>query len=479
MGRVELDGGAQAGRVRAGRRRAASTAARQVLGEPEAVGVAHEADDLVALGQQQLGQEGAVLAGDAGDKRPPACRWSCRVARRHGRQSLAPASGAAASRVASSVSAQALARVPCAPSSRAPPGRASRRGSCAGPRRCGPGRAATRKPRSPASSSSTATRSSTETSRPVPMLTSPLTPARRDRGEVRRHDVADVDVVARLASVAEHGRRLAGEQLAAEDRHDAGLAERVLPGAVDVAVAQRDRRRRRTAARTAARSARRRTCSGRTGPRAAASASRGSAAVGLAVDRAAGGAEDEAPDARLVRGLQHVDRALDVDAARRRPGRRPTCARRSGPRGGRRPRDGNAAAVADTSAASVMSTSRSAAPRANAPSRFERRPVDRLSITCHVVAGIEQRVDEIGADEPGSAGDEGAHRGHPSGASPAVRSLRARAAHRRTPRASAALTTSGAGERPHALAPALAGLLVAPQARYRQRHRCRRRRRHE
>ena len=60
--------------------------------------------------------------------------------------------------------------------------------------------------------------------------------------QVGLHDVADVHVVARLEAVAEHRRAPALEQLAAEDRDHAGLAERVLARAVDVAVAQRDGR---------------------------------------------------------------------------------------------------------------------------------------------------------------------------------------------------------------------------------------------
>src|SRR5437762_4408535 len=58
-------------------------------------------------------------------------------------------------------------------------------------------------------------------------------------GEVRRDDVADEHVVARLAAVAVDRRAPAVHQPAAEDGDDAGLAERVLAGPVDVAVAQR------------------------------------------------------------------------------------------------------------------------------------------------------------------------------------------------------------------------------------------------
>ncbi len=54
-------------------------------------------------------------------------------------------------------------------------------------------------------------------------------------GEDRAHDVADVDVVARLGAVAVDRRLLAGLQLAAEDRDHARLAQRVLAGPIDVA----------------------------------------------------------------------------------------------------------------------------------------------------------------------------------------------------------------------------------------------------
>ena len=62
---------------------------------------------------------------------------------------------------------------------------------------------------------------------------------RAGRRERRARHVAHVDVVARLAPVAEDGERLAAGEAAEEDRHDAGLAVRVLPRPEDVAVAQR------------------------------------------------------------------------------------------------------------------------------------------------------------------------------------------------------------------------------------------------
>ena len=61
--------------------------------------------------------------------------------------------------------------------------------------------------------------------------------------------------------------------------------------------------------------------------------------------------------------------------------------------------------------ASRMSASWKLAPRASAARRFSRLPVERSSMTVHLVAAIEERVDEVGADEAGSAGDQGAHGG--------------------------------------------------------------------
>ena len=61
-----------------------------------------------------------------------------------------------------------------------------------------------------------------------------------ERTERRAGDVADVDVVARLAAVAEDPRLLASQSGAEEDRDDARLAVRVLARPVDVSVAERD-----------------------------------------------------------------------------------------------------------------------------------------------------------------------------------------------------------------------------------------------
>ena len=234
----------------------------------------------------------------------------------------------------------------------------------------------------PPSSPRRAASSSTSVSIPVPTLIAPgrLRLRRRQR---RRDHVAHIYVVAGLAAVAEDRRPAALLQPAAEDRDHPGLAERVLARAVDVAEPQahageaveafverqvalgrvlalpvgghrRDRRRLRQ---------------------------RQLLPLALAVDRAAGGDEDEAPCAGGARRLQHVGGAADVDRGveggvgdrlahvdlggevEDRPRARP-----------RRP--GSA-----TAARSRMSISTSRAPPASAPSRFSRRPVERSSTT--------------------------------------------------------------------------------------------------
>ena len=71
------------------------------------------------------------------------------------------------------------------------------------------------------------------------MLIGPVA-SRLRRGQRRRDHVAHIYVVAGLGAVAEDGRPPAVAQQAAEDRDHAGLAERVLARAVDVAEPQGD-----------------------------------------------------------------------------------------------------------------------------------------------------------------------------------------------------------------------------------------------
>src|SRR5262249_1171617 len=61
-----------------------------------------------------------------------------------------------------------------------------------------------------------------------------------ERPQAHAGHVADVDVVAGLLAVAVHGHGLAAQHPAAEDRHHAGLAMRVLPWTVDVGIAEGD-----------------------------------------------------------------------------------------------------------------------------------------------------------------------------------------------------------------------------------------------
>ena len=148
----------------------------------------------------------------------------------------------------------------------------------------------------------------------VPMFTAPVA-SESPAAMIACDEVADVDVVARLRAVAEHLRPAAGEVLAAEDRDHAGLAVRVLARAVDVAEAQRHRRQAVQALVEARGTARRRASTCRSRPSAGRRMVLGRRDhVGLAVDRAAGRGEHEAPRAGLARGLEHVDRALDVRA---------------------------------------------------------------------------------------------------------------------------------------------------------------------
>src|SRR5215212_2438114 len=51
-------------------------------------------------------------------------------------------------------------------------------------------------------------------------------------------DITDVDVIAGLLSLAVYGRAPTGGQIRGEDRHNPALTVRVLPGTVDVRVAQ-------------------------------------------------------------------------------------------------------------------------------------------------------------------------------------------------------------------------------------------------
>src|SRR5439155_10398085 len=59
-------------------------------------------------------------------------------------------------------------------------------------------------------------------------------------GKGRARDIAGIDVVAGLLPFAEDPRRAALGQRAEENCHDPGFALRILPGSVDVSVAERD-----------------------------------------------------------------------------------------------------------------------------------------------------------------------------------------------------------------------------------------------
>ena len=200
-------------------------------------------------------------------------------------------------------------------------------------------------------------------------------------GQVGGHDVADVDVVAGLEAVSEHGRVLALEQQPAEDRHHAGLAERVLPRPVDVAVAQRHRREPVHALVEVA------VALGAELGQAVRGLGRHGVVLGrrqdlaLAVDGAAGRGVHHAPHPRAAGGLEHVDGAAHVDLhvghrVRHRLAHVDLRGHVEDHLGG-----GLRANTAPTSSRSRTSTTHSSAPAARAPSRFWRLPVERSSIT--------------------------------------------------------------------------------------------------
>ena len=130
------------------------------------------------------------------------------------------------------------------------------------------------------------------------------------RREHRRDDVADVDVVARLLAVAEDRHALAGAQPVDEDRDDAALELRQLARPVDVREAERDVTRpvQAVPGREVLLGRELRGAVGRERPPLVV-LPRG--ALALAVDRAAGGAEDQLRAVR-ARRLEHVHRPEHV-----------------------------------------------------------------------------------------------------------------------------------------------------------------------
>ena len=152
------------------------------------------------------------------------------------------------------------------------------------------------------------------------------------------------------------------EQLAAEDRDHAGLAQRVLARPVDVAVAERDGREAVQAREQGAvvLGAELREAVGRLGRDRV--VLRGRDDLALAVDGAAGGGVDDAAHAGRRGGAQHVDRALDVHArVERGVGHRPAHVDLSG-KVEDRPPARRARRRSATAAASRMSSSSRSAP---------------------------------------------------------------------------------------------------------------------
>ena len=179
--------------------------------------------------------------------------------------------------------------------------------------------------------------SMTVTSSPRPMLNAP--PASDSAAsEVRADDVVHVDVVARLEAVAEHDRLAAVDHTAAEDRDHAGLAERVLARAVDVAEAERHRGQAVQAVEQRAVALGAELGQAVRGLRRDRVVLGGRDRLRLAVDRPAGGGEHDAAARRGPSRRSARSRCRPRSRRSRRPGRPPTCARPPARPGGRSPR---------------------------------------------------------------------------------------------------------------------------------------------
>jgi hypothetical protein len=223
-------------------------------------------------------------------------------------------------------------------------------------------------------------------------------------GDERAHEIADVEVVAGLRAVPVDRRRPAVAEAPAEDRDDAGLAAGILPRPVDVAEAQ-GHRRQPVQALVQAEVA--------LGAELALAVARhrqrllglgGRQRLRLAVDRSSRGGEHEPAGAALAGRLQHVDGAEDVDLGVERGGvdRHAHVDLRGeveDPLGAEGPEAvQQAGGVADV------------APLEHRAALQRGLQVD-LASGGHVVddedliARVEQRIDEVGPDEAGAAGD--------------------------------------------------------------------------
>src|SRR3954469_11403728 len=228
------------------------------------------------------------------------------------------------------------------------------------------------------------------------------------RHEVRRDDIAHVDVVARLAAVTVDPGAPALHQPAAEDRDHASLAERVLARAVDVPIAQRDGAHAVQARVEVA------VLLGAELARAIAGHRRGRGALGagdrldVAVDRAAGAGVHDPRDARLARRLEHVRGADDVDAGIP-PGVGDRLAHVD--LGGEMEDRFGTGLLDDLGDAVRLADVGTDELGAVAARVVEVRLAARREIVDdhHVVAAGDEGVDEVAADEAGSAGDERAH----------------------------------------------------------------------
>ena len=222
-------------------------------------------------------------------------------------------------------------------------------------------------------------------------------------GEEAGHDVAHVDVVARLGAVAEHGHGPALGRRAREDRDHARLAVRVLARAVDVAEPQRHRRepeQPRVERQVALRGGLGGAVGGERGERGV--LGRRQRGV-LAVERAAGRGEQDAPGAARPRGLQHRRGAADVH---------PRVERGIGDR------------LADVHLRREVEDDVGPLLLGDRGDVGDVRDVQRHALGHPLALAVgqvvdhrdrralgEQRVDEVGPDEAGAAGDECLHSG--------------------------------------------------------------------
>ena len=224
---------------------------------------------------------------------------------------------------------------------------------------------------------------------------------RPHRGQVGGNDVADVDIVARGLAVTEDARLLARHHEVGEDGDDPRLAERVLPRTVDIRIAEDDE--------VKAGLGVRRLQVDLEGVLADTVGAKGRAGSALpdgelgrvAVDRAAAGGEDEPPPACPPKGHQQVQAANDVRLSV------------EGRVLGRDHHRGLGRQMVDDLRPTVLDDPRRGIGVADVDLVEGGLRVDVVKLAGgevvddgDVMACLDERVDDMGADEAGSAGDE-------------------------------------------------------------------------